>query len=122
MIKCNESNGCNGCDGAAAQASQKVKRFIKDTNTYPKTAVELELILRGLNNHNYTIIDKIEREQNKKPLEYIQVDTFTGIKSFHKFEFNKESFEIKGTQTSDPNFQNITKIWTKPPNSMPNYN
>ena len=69
-------HGCNGCDGAAAQAAAKVRIFQAESGSFPSDAKELKSILDDLSNHNYTIIPRIERPKNKKPLEFINIATY----------------------------------------------
>lgn len=95
-------HGCNGCDGAAAQASQKVKRYINDTGVYPRNADELKIILDNLSGHDYTLLDKVLRNNDKSPVNLIKVKTLKGIRTFHQFTFANEPFSYVAKKTSDP--------------------
>ena len=114
-------HGCNGCDGAAAQAAAKVRIFQAESGSFPSDAKELKSILDDLSNHNYTIIPRIERSKNKKPLEFINNATYKGIRDFHQFTFEPNHI-IRGFQSSSLSWRpNLEKSWRILPKKFPDY-
>ena len=114
-------HGCNGCDGAAAQAAAKVRAFQAETGVYPHTADDLLEILETIQNHNYTVIPRIERLANKKPKEFIQIDTFVGIRSYHRFTFHANHQITAYPSSSADVTPNVPKTWQKRPTQFPEY-
>jgi hypothetical protein len=114
-------HGCNGCDGAAAQAAAKVRSYQEESGVYPRDAAELKEILDGLQKHNYTIIQRIERQANKKPKDCIDIAVYKGIRSFHHFQFSAEE-QVTGFESSSTEWNpNRIKVWKKSPKKFPKY-
>lgn len=114
-------HGCNGCDGAAAQASQKVKRYIQETQCYPRTSSELKSILDELNNHDYELLQAVDRIDGKVAKNLIKVPTLKGIRSFHNYTFEIQAFSYLASQTSDPDFCNEQKLLQSVPSIFPTF-